>query len=261
MVYFFHPTTGGHVSEIDQESSSSGRFTLLRKYVVTNALPLFSAFVIGLGIPMWRYVFVDAPALHVEITGLDKVPPDKALDPTDIKELATVTDLFVAKDRTTNSMKFDEIQKKLDHARSDALSTQSKVADARAKFDVLSKKTPLTANDVREYVYATYSAVGIPLSGLPDKLPTTEYKETERQALLTDVAAQVTKGEAKARDALQKIEVAASGFAQYRTTLIEKESTITAECAVSNSGGGAFQSNLRHCFAWHSAETAILTYR
>src|SRR6184192_1950450 len=86
----------------------------LTKYIGANWLPLFSALVLGLGLPLWRYLFVETAVLHVELTGVDMVEPAHTLDPRDLPALEPVRDSFGSDDEAGSSrlMTLEEIQKR-----------------------------------------------------------------------------------------------------------------------------------------------------
>lgn len=48
------------------------RLAAVRRYVRQNWLALFSAFVLGLGFPLWKMLVVEQPDVYVEVTDIDK---------------------------------------------------------------------------------------------------------------------------------------------------------------------------------------------
>jgi hypothetical protein len=216
------------------------RLARAKAYARTNWLALFSAFVIGLGLPLWKILVVERPSLHVEVTGLDVSAPEAALN-LDTAGLRDVAEVIQGETFGEQSeIKADHVTRILAQRKTRLAKVTEQRAATKSKFAELEKKkASLTVQDVREFG-SNLSQLWL-LRDLPAMIGTSTgpLPEDKKNIVLASITKKMEDDETSLAKDVKLVEDAIAQFEQYKAKAQTDAANVRVECAVSNSGGGA----------------------
>lgn len=231
-------------------ASVASAVSAVRMYLGKNWLPLFSAFVIGLGLPMWRYSVVEKPALRIEITQVEMDTPAKKLRLRATVPLRPVVEMYeqvlpsAFREAVPDEAALDDLVTAIDRRREFLTKRAKVVEEARKIYDDVRTKPTWSWREARD-TYNKIQATADFLVPDPDDLVIDMPADVApvpveiTSAWLTSLDTGLKRNGESYRSLLEKVTAAQASVDQYRTTLSTSKAQIKVHCAVGNSGGGA----------------------
>ncbi len=184
-------------------------------YLRKNWLPIFSAFVIGLGFPLWKLLAWETPNVRLEIAALDKVVPvgitvDLTRDP-DFKPLVPSDDQFLRQQMDT-MVELNEVAKLLDRFEDRLSSGRTRLQELKTTQNQLQNSGPLTAETIRRYNSPIPYEVDEPNEAELEATPA--RREQLKQELLRHYETYIKEAEARIETSTKSLEAMRKALAK-----------------------------------------------
>jgi hypothetical protein len=215
------------------------------RYVKSNWLAIFSAFVIGLGLPLWRYFFVERPVVRVEITQVEMDTSNKSVKVHATQALKPVVDLLGSSpfglDLLPDNISLDDLESIIATKKTGADDSTKNLEGAKKLIADL-KNHPVSWRESSDTAYNLRKLVGF--ASVPTT-PTTPITNKELpiskpvlDAWLSDLETLLKRQDDSVRETSTKVTAAETALAEYKATLNSTKARIRVDCAAGNAGGG-----------------------
>ncbi|MET3133229.1 hypothetical protein AAKU55_003519 [Oxalobacteraceae bacterium GrIS 1.11] len=212
----------------------------LTTYIKSNWLSLFSAFILGLGFPLWRIYVIEVPDVRVEVTEVDKKSDPMKID---LLRDSAFKPLFDARPSITDSrvnrtVDLDEAQSWLDSQGEGIERQQSRSTELHKSIDDLKGSVNIDLSTATRLNISLFPEVPFNSSifhGVGDPAAIADL----RKAFIERFEKEVTPLDAyliTRKDIYEKAKIA---LRERRERAEMKESRVHINCVVSNAGGGA----------------------
>lgn len=239
----------GEVKVGSNDGIPESRLVRLASYVRKNWLPIFSAFILGLGFPLWKLYFFEVSNVRVEVTEVDRrsdpVRIELARDPI-FKVLlerrpSLISSLFsganLAVPNTARQLELDELERLIESQTDDLEPPEKRLIESKKALEEL--------NSRQTFDLATAQRLNRPLApeerfdsaifSPRDEAAIADLRRRFADRVTRDIAAQ----EVQLADKRRALESARSSLTKRREQAELRDARIYIKCAVSNSGAGA----------------------
>jgi len=239
------PSAGDSISQQASRSSGLRRFSF---YIRKNWLPIFSAFVLGLGFPLWRLYFFEVADVRVEVTEVDRrsdpVRIELARDPI-FKALierrpALVSALFAgttAQTTTARQLELDELERLIESQTDDLEPIEKRLIDSKKTLEELNSRQPFELSTAQRLnrPLAPEERFDSAIFNPRDEAAIADLRRRFIDRVNRDVATQ----EVQLADKRRSLDAARTNLAKRREQAELRDARIYIKCAVSNSGAGS----------------------